>query len=154
MDAAVSRFGAVHGVFNCAGIASGRRVLSKSGKVCPLKDFQKTVDVNLVGSFNVLRLGAKAMSQTSKITGMEDRGVIINVASVAAFDGQIGQAAYSASKAGVVGMTLPIARDLSKWGIRICTIAPGMFQTAMTDKFPRPLYESLANQITYPKRFG
>jgi len=152
IEATITRFGNVSGVYNCAGIATPRRVLSGSGRVCPLKDFQSVINVNLVGTFNVLRLGAKAMISTN--ADKKEKGVIINVASVAAFDGQIGQAAYSASKSGVVGMTLPIARDLGRWGIRICTIAPGMFATAMTKKFPPKLYESLSQQVIYPKRFG
>jgi len=152
VEAGVKKFGGLQGVVNCAGVANARRVLSGSGKVCPFDSFKKVVDINLNGTFNALRLGAKAMISTNQ--DAKEKGVIINVASVAAFDGQIGQAAYSASKAGVAGMTLPIARDLSKWGIRICTIAPGMFATAMTKKFPEPLYQSLASQVQYPKRFG
>jgi len=152
IEETVRTFGNLSGVYNCAGIATPRRVLSGSGRVCPLKDFRSVIEVNLIGTFNVLRLGAKAMTQTN--ADKKEKGVIVNVASVAAFDGQIGQAAYSASKAGVAGMTLPIARDLGKWGIRICTIAPGMFATAMTKQFPPKLYESLTAQIQFPKRFG
>lgn len=152
-ETTVNKFGEVNGVFNIAGVSAPRRVLSKSGKIAPLSTFKKTIDINLIGTFNVLRIGAKAMSNTST-TKNEDKGVIINVASIAAFDGQIGQAAYSASKSGVVGMTLPIARDLSIWGIRICTIAPGMFKTALTSMMPKSMIESLTSQIQFPKRFG
>jgi len=152
LNAAVARFGKINGCFNVAGISKPRRVLSGSGRVAPLDGWKFVIDVNLTGTFNVLRLASKAMIQTN--ADAEEKGVIINVASVAAFDGQIGQAAYSASKAGVVGMTLPIARDLAKWGIRICTIAPGMFSTAMTEQFPEKLYKSLVNQVQYPHRFG
>jgi len=152
LQATVDKFGAVHGCFNCAGTGMPRRTLSKSGRVHPLSHFKKVLDINLNGSFNVLRLTAKAASANEPENG--ERCVIINVASVAAFDGQIGQAAYSASKAGLVGMTLPIARDLGKWGMRIVTIAPGLFETPMTKPMPKPLIASLSNQVQFPKRLG
>ncbi|ETO24078.1 3-hydroxyacyl-CoA dehydrogenase [Reticulomyxa filosa] len=122
----VEKFGSIHGCINCAGIGYPQRTLSKSGKEHPLVPFERVLKINLIGTFNVLRLCAKAMLN-NKPDADGERGVIINTASVAAFDGQIGQAAYSASKGGVVGMTLPIARDLSEFGIRVCTIAPGIF---------------------------
>merc|ERR1719336_1600992 len=128
-----------------------RRTLSKSGRVHPLAHFQKVVDINLNGAFNVLRLTAKAASANEPEEG--ERCVIINVASVAAYDGQIGQAAYSASKAGLVGMTLPIARDLGMHGIRICTIAPGVFATPMVEKMPEKVKKSLWSSIPFPNRF-
>lgn len=151
--ASVERFGALHGCFNCAGTGPPRRVLSKSGKVHPLGHFKKVIDINLVGTFNVLRLVCGAMSKNEPNENGE-RGVIVNVASVAAFDGQIGQAAYSASKSGVCGMTLPIARDLGRWGMRICTICPGIFATPMTNIMPKQMKQSLESNITFPKRFG
>jgi len=136
---------------NCAGIATAEKVIGKAG-VIPLDHFARVVQVNLVGTFNVIRLTANAMTQNDPIDG--DRGVIINTASVAAFDGQIGQAAYSASKGGVAGMTLPIARDLSNLNIRVCTIAPGIFLTPMMAGLPEPAQESLAKQVPHPARLG
>merc|ERR1719265_1984074 len=152
LENTVKKFGTINGVFNCAGIGLPRRVLSKKGTVAPLEQFKKVIDVNLVGTFNVLRLASKIMSNNR----IEDasRGIIINVASVAAFDGQIGQASYSASKGGVVGMTLPIARDLGTFGIRICTVAPGMFGTNMTSVYKEDYRKRIANQMAYPLRFG
>lgn len=153
LEAAVERFGAVHGCFNCAGTGPPRRVLSKSGKVHPLGHFKKVIDINLVGTFNVLRLACVVMSKNEPNENGE-RGVIVNVASVAAIDGQIGQAAYAASKAGVCGMTLPIARDLGRWGMRIITICPGIFETPMTALLPPSLKKNLESNITFPKRLG
>src|ERR1700759_3544366 len=138
-------------VVNCAGTGNAIRVLSKDG-VFPLDAFRKIVDINLVGTFNVLRLAAERIAKTELIG--EERGVIINTASVAAFDGQIGQAAYSASKGGVVGMTLPIARDLSSLGIRVCTIAPGLFLTPMMMSLPEEAQKSLGAQVPFPPRLG
>lgn len=170
IDAALKKFGALHGCVNCAGVGYPRRVLSKSGKVHPLKPFEQVIRINLIGTFNVLRLCAKAMlsnnnnntnnnsntknNTTKNVQSDNERGVIINVASVAAFDGQIGQAAYSASKSGIVGMTLPIARDLASFGIRICTICPGIFETPMTKMMPPNLKNSLVAQKQFPKRLG
>ena len=138
-------------VVNCAGIATAEKTIGKGG-VMPLDHFARVVQVNLVGTFNVIRLAANAMKDNEPVDG--DRGVIINTASVAAFDGQIGQAAYSASKGGVAGMTLPIARDLSNLNIRVCTIAPGIFMTPMMAGLPEPAQESLAKQVPHPARLG
>lgn len=138
-------------VVNCAGTGNAVRVLGRDG-VFPLAAFRKIVDINLVGTFNVLRLGAERMAKTEPIG--EERGVIINTASVAAFDGQIGQAAYSASKGGVVGMTLPVARDLASHLIRVMTIAPGLFDTPLLAGLPEPARESLGKQVPHPSRLG
>ncbi|BCO34801.1 3-hydroxyacyl-CoA dehydrogenase [Mycobacterium heckeshornense] len=138
-------------VVNCAGTGNAIRVLGKDG-VFPLDAFRKVVDVNLIGTFNVLRLGAERIAKTEPVG--EERGVIINTASVAAFDGQIGQAAYSASKGGVVGMTLPIARDLASKAIRVVTIAPGLFDTPLLAGLPEPAKESLGKQVPHPSRLG
>jgi len=150
--AAASQKGTLFGLINCAGIATASRIVGREGPHA-LDLFQKTIAVNLVGSFNMARLAAQAMSVNApEPTG--ERGVIINTASVAAFDGQIGQAAYAASKAGIVGMTLPIARDLSKLGIRCMTIAPGIFSTPMMDSMPQDVQDSLAASIPFPSRLG
>jgi NAD(P)-dependent dehydrogenase (short-subunit alcohol dehydrogenase family) len=138
-------------VVNCAGTGNAIRVLSKDG-VFPLDAFRKIVDINLVGTFNVLRLAAERIANTELIG--EERGVIVNTASVAAFDGQIGQAAYSASKGGVVGMTLPIARDLAGKAIRVVTIAPGLFDTPLLASLPEAARESLGKQVPHPSRLG
>ncbi|MCV7145665.1 3-hydroxyacyl-CoA dehydrogenase [Mycobacterium riyadhense] len=138
-------------VVNCAGIGNAIRVLSRDG-VFPLNAFRKIVDINLVGTFNVLRLGAERIAKAEPIG--EERGVIINTASVAAFDGQIGQAAYSASKGGVVGMTLPIARDLASKQIRVVTIAPGLFDTPLLASLPEEARASLGQQVPHPSRLG
>jgi NAD(P)-dependent dehydrogenase (short-subunit alcohol dehydrogenase family) len=143
--------GALRIVVNCAGTGNAIRVLSKDG-VFPLDAFRKIVDINLVGTFNVLRLAAERIAETEPIG--EERGVIINTASVAAFDGQIGQAAYSASKGGVVGMTLPIARDLASKAIRVMTIAPGLFDTPLLAGLPEAARESLGKQVPHPSRLG
>jgi NAD(P)-dependent dehydrogenase (short-subunit alcohol dehydrogenase family) len=138
-------------VVNCAGTGDAIRVLGKSG-VYPLHKFARIVNINLVGTFNVLRLGAERMVKNDPVG--EERGVIINTASVAAFDGQIGQAAYSASKGGVVGMTLPIARDLADKKIRVMTIAPGLFDTPLLAGLPEPAKASLGAQVPHPSRLG
>ena len=143
--------GPVRIVVNCAGTGDAIRVLGKAG-VYPLSKFARIVNINLVGTFNVLRLGAERMVKTEPIGG--ERGVIINTASVAAFDGQIGQAAYSASKGGVVGMTLPIARDLADKQIRVMTIAPGLFDTPLLAGLPEPAKASLGAQVPHPSRLG
>lgn len=142
-------------VVNCAGTGDAIRVLGKGG-VYPLKKFARIVNINLVGTFNVLRLGAERMAKTEPIgsADTQERGVIINTASVAAFDGQIGQAAYSASKGGVVGMTLPIARDLADKAIRVVTIAPGLFDTPLLAGLPEPARQSLGQQVPHPSRLG
>ena len=149
---AMKTYGAIHGVVNCAGIAPPAKVLGKRG-VHSLDAFVKVISVNLVGTFNVTRLVAEAMSQNSVVEG-EDRGVIINTASVAAYDGQIGQAAYSASKGGVVAMTLPLARELAAHRIRVCTIAPGIMMTPLLAALPQPAQDSLSKAVPYPSRLG
>ncbi|MBL1078742.1 3-hydroxyacyl-CoA dehydrogenase [Nocardia sp. 2] len=143
--------GALRAVVNCAGIGLPGRILN-GDKVVPLHAFQVVVDVNLIGSFNVLRLGAQRMARTEALGG--ERGVIVNTASVAAFDGQIGQAAYSASKAAIAGMTLPLARDLAEHLIRVVTVAPGMFDTPLLAALPQQARESLEEQVPHPRRLG
>jgi NAD(P)-dependent dehydrogenase (short-subunit alcohol dehydrogenase family) len=150
--AAREKFGALHGAVNCAGVAPGERVLGKSGPH-RLDAFRRVVEINLVGTFNVLRLAAQAM-QGNTPDAEGERGVIINTASIAAFDGQVGQAAYSASKAGVAGLTLPAARELARFGIRVMTIAPGIFETPMVEAFTPELRQALAAQIPFPPRLG
>ena len=145
-------FGGLRGVVNCAGVGIAARTLGKSGPH-PLDPFIKVIQVNLIGTFNVIRLAAAALAENQPDEEGE-RGVIVNTASVAAFDGQIGQAAYSASKGGVVGMTLPIARDLSSLGIRVCTIAPGIFDTPMLAALPEAARQSLGQQVPFPPRLG
>ena len=143
--------GPIRVAVNCAGIGNAIKTVGKNGAF-PLADFTKIINVNLVGTFNVLRLAAERISKTEPIEG--ERGVIINTASVAAFDGQIGQAAYSASKGGVVGMTLPIARDLASLLIRVNTIAPGLFKTPLLGSLPEAAQESLGKQVPHPSRLG
>jgi NAD(P)-dependent dehydrogenase (short-subunit alcohol dehydrogenase family) len=140
---------------NCAGIGNAMKTLSKDGPF-PLDGFKKVVEVNLIGTFNVLRLAAERIAKTEPLAGKNgaERGVIINTASVAAFEGQIGQAAYSASKGGVVGMTLPIARDLSRDLIRVVTIAPGLFRTPLLGSLPEEAQASLGKQVPHPARLG
>lgn len=150
--AAAVKLGPLFGLVNCAGVAPASKIVGKEG-AHTLALFQKVVSINLIGSFNMMRLAAEAMSSnTPEPTG--ERGVLINTASVAAFDGQIGQAAYAASKAGVVGMTLPIARDLARTGIRCMTIAPGIFGTPMIFGMPQEVQDSLAAAIPFPSRLG
>jgi NAD(P)-dependent dehydrogenase (short-subunit alcohol dehydrogenase family) len=146
------KFGALHGAVNCAGIAPGERILGRSGPH-RLESFRRAVDINLTGTFNVLRLAAQAMADNEP-DGEGERGVIINTASVAAFEGQVGQAAYSASKAGVAGLTLPAARELARLGIRVMAIAPGVFETPMVAAFTAELRQSLAAQVPFPPRLG
>ena len=153
LDAAVETFGGIHVNVNCAGIGTASRTLAKDGTPFDLGLFQKTLEVNLVGTFNVLRLCAARMA-ANEPNDQKERGVIVNTASVAAYEGQIGQAAYSASKGGVVGMTLPIARDLSNIGVRVCTIAPGLFATPMLMGLPEPAREALGASIPFPSRLG
>lgn len=143
--------GPIRIVVNCAGVGTAGRVIGRNG-VLPLEQFAHVVHVNLIGTFNVLRLGAERITATEPIDG--ERGVIVNTASAAAFDGQIGQAAYSASKGGVVGMTLPIARDLADKLIRVMTIAPGLFQTPMLAGLPQESQDSLGAQVPHPSRLG
>jgi len=150
--AARSRFGALHGAVSCAGVAPGERILGK-GAPHRLESFRRAIEINLVGTFNVLRLAAQAMAENPADSEGE-RGIIVNTASIAAFDGQIGQAAYSASKAGIAGLTLPAARELARFGIRVMTIAPGIFETPMVGGFTDELQQSLAAQIPFPPRLG
>jgi len=150
--AARDAMGGLNMVMNCAGILGAGRVLGREGPM-PLKNFAGTVMVNLVGSFNVAKAGA-ALMQSNDPGEDGERGVIVNTASVAAYEGQIGQAAYSASKGGVVGMTLPMARELSRFGIRVMTIAPGIFWTPMVDGMPPQVQESLSASIPFPSRLG
>ena len=149
---ALKEFGGLQVLVNCAGIALAERTL---GKELPhdLGRFQKVININVVGTFNMIRIAADAMVKASPNAGGE-RGVIVNTASVAAFDGQIGQAAYSASKGAIVGMTLPIARDLSRNGIRVCSIAPGIFETPMLAGLPKEAQDSLGKQVPFPSRLG
>lgn len=149
---AVSRFGGLNGAVNCAGVAIAEKTLGSKGPHS-LASFERTIRVNLIGTFNVIRLAAEAITQGEPDEGGE-RGVIVNTASVAAFDGQIGQAAYSASKGGVVGLTLPVARELARYGVRVMTIAPGIFDTAMLAGLPEPARKSLGDQVPFPSRLG
>ena len=144
--------GPVRFVVNCAGIGTPARVLSREGVAGPLAGFAKIVNVNLLGTFNVLRIGAEHIARTEPVDG--ERGVIVNTASAAAYDGQVGQAAYSASKGGIVGMTLPIARDLAQYLIRVVTIAPGLFNTPLLASLPDAAKASLAAQVPHPSRLG
>jgi NAD(P)-dependent dehydrogenase (short-subunit alcohol dehydrogenase family) len=148
----VGRFGTIHVAVNCAGVGAAMRTVTKQGPM-PLEIFSKVIQINLIGTFNVIRLAAAQMAQ-NKPSDDGERGVIINTASAAAFDGQIGQAAYSASKGGVVGMTLPVARDLASLGIRCMTIAPGTFDTPMLAMLPDAQRQALAAQIPFPSRLG
>ncbi len=151
VDAALAA-GTLRGLVNCAGIAIGQKTVGRDGPH-PLDAFQRVIMINLVGTFNMIRLAATAMTRQDPLPNGE-RGVIVNTASVAAYDGQIGQAAYSASKGGVVGMTLPIARDLSRDGIRVMTIAPGIFETPMLMNMSQELRDSLGKQVPFPSRLG
>jgi NAD(P)-dependent dehydrogenase (short-subunit alcohol dehydrogenase family) len=150
--AAQNAFGGLHGIINCAGIATGEKVVGKEGPHS-LANFVRAININLIGSFNLTRLAADVMSRNAPNAAGE-RGVIVFTASVAAFDGQIGQAAYSASKAGVVGMTLPIARELARSGIRVMTIAPGLFETPMMAGLPEDVQVSLGKMVPFPARLG
>ena len=152
LAAAAGRFGAIHALVNCAGIGAAEKTYGKRGPA-DLTAFTRIVHVNLIGTFNCIRLAAAHMAKNEP--GAEgERGVIVNTASVAAFDGQIGQAAYSASKGGIVGMTLPIARDLAELGIRVCAIAPGLFDTPLLAGLPEPARLSLGKQVPFPPRLG
>jgi NAD(P)-dependent dehydrogenase (short-subunit alcohol dehydrogenase family) len=152
VDAAMESFGAIHVAINCAGVPTAAKVLSKKGPM-PIEGFMNVVQINLIGTVNVIRLAAEKMVQNA---GNEDgeKGVVINTASVAAFEGQIGQAAYSASKAAVVGLTLPVAREFANYGMRMVTIAPGLFETPMALGLPEKVREGLINMIPFPHRFG
>jgi NAD(P)-dependent dehydrogenase (short-subunit alcohol dehydrogenase family) len=149
---ALDSFGTVHGLINCAGVVHGERILGKEA-IHTLASFARVVNINLIGSFNMTRLAAEHMAKNVPNAGGE-RGVIVYTASVAAFDGQIGQPAYSASKAGLVGMTLPVARELARYGIRVMTIAPGIFETPMMGQIPADIAESLGKMVPFPPRLG
>jgi len=150
--AAVEGYGGLHGLVNCAGIVHGEKIVGKGGPHS-LASFVRTINVNLIGTFNMIRLAADAMAKNAP-NAEGERGVIVNTASVAAFDGQIGQAAYSASKAGVAGMTLPMARDLARSGIRVMTIAPGIFETPMVGRIPPEIADALGKMVPFPPRLG
>ena len=150
--ACASAFGALHGLVNCAGVAPSEKVVGREGPH-QLESFARTIQVNLIGSFNMLRLAAAAMAASEPDSGGE-RGVIVNTASVAAFDGQIGQAGYAASKGGVVAMTLPIARELARHGIRVMTIAPGIMETPMIKAMPTEVQDALGRMVPFPSRLG
>ncbi len=152
LDAARDAFGGLHGLVNCAGIGPAEKVVGKRG-THSLDSFVKAVQINLVGTFNPIRLASPIMMENEP-TEDGERGVIVNTASVAAFDGQIGQAAYSASKGGVASMTLPVAREMAEHGIRVITIAPGLFETPMLAALPKDAQESLGNQVPFPSRLG
>ena len=157
MQSAIEQAAAAHGpariLMQIAGIGSAKRVVGKDGSAAPLEDFIKVVNVNLIGTYNAARLFAAAAAKLDPLQDGE-RGVMVFTASVAAFDGQVGQQAYSASKGGVVGMTLPMARDLAQHGIRVCTIAPGLFSTPLMRTLPQPVQASLAASIPFPPRLG
>ncbi|WP_028600986.1 SDR family NAD(P)-dependent oxidoreductase [Ottowia thiooxydans] len=153
IDAAAVAHGSARILMQIAGIGSARRIIAKDGSPAPLEDFVRVVNVNLVGTYNVARLFAAACAKAEPMADGE-RGVMVFTASVAAFDGQVGQQAYSASKGGVVGMTLPMARDLSQHGIRVCTVAPGLFATPLMNTLPESIQASLAASIPFPKRLG
>lgn len=152
VDLAFSTFGAVHGAVCAAGIAVAERVLGRDGPQ-PIANFRRSIEINLIGTFNVIRLAADAMARNEPNSAGE-RGVIVCTASVAAFDGQVGQAAYSASKGGIVGMTLPIAREFARMGVRVMTIAPGTFDTPLLANLPEAARTSLAQQVPFPSRLG
>lgn len=149
VDTAAGAMGGISVLINCAGIATGEKTLGREGPH-RLDSFRRTIDINLVGSFNMMRLAAEVMARNPG----DEKGVIVNTASIAAYDGQKGQAAYAASKGGIVGLTLPAARDLASVGIRVCAIAPGIFATPMLRGLPEEVQASLADEVTYPKRLG
>ena len=152
IDATLEAFGGLHGLVNCAGVGPAKKVLGRKGPH-PLEDFRKTVEINLIGTFNTTRLAAAVMAENEP-TEYGERGVIVNTASVAAFDGQIGQPAYAASKGGVVALTLPVAREFAPLGIRVMAIAPGIFETPMLAALPEEARESLGKQVPFPARLG
>ena len=154
VDAVLAHFGAVHLCVNCAGICPAARTLNREGEPTPLSGFATAININLVGSFNVARVAAAAMAKNEPQGEAGERGVIINTASVAAYEGQIGQTAYAASKGGIVGLTLPLARDLAPLGIRAMAIAPGIMGTPMIKAMPEKVQDSLVANIQFPKRLG
>ena len=149
---AAAEQGTLRAAVNCAGIGNAHKTVGKNGEPFPLDGFTKVIQVNLIGTFNVIRLAAAQIAQAEEVDG--ERGVIVNTASVAAFEGQIGQAAYSASKGGIVGMTLPIARDLASLKIRVVTIAPGLFDTPLLGGLPENIKTALGAQVPHPSRLG
>lgn len=153
-DDIVKNVGVPRVLINCAGICPGKLIVGKDHSAMPLQDFSQVINVNLIGTFNTLRMAAAKMSLLEVLNETGERGVIINTASIAAYEGQIGQIAYSASKGGVVAMTLPAARELARFGIRVMTIAPGLIETPMLQGLPDNVQESLASSIPFPKRFG
>ena len=154
VDAAIATFGRLDGAINCAGVAIAERTVGKQGPH-PLASFARVIQVNLIGTFNVIRLAATAMARNEpQPDSSGERGVIVNTASVAAFDGQTGQVAYAASKGGVAAMTLPVARDLARNGIRVMAIAPGIFHTPMMEGLPEPARQALSEQTPFPARLG
>ena len=153
LDAAQAAHGVPRIVMNIAGIGSAKRIIGKDGQAAPLEDFERVVRVNLIGTYNVIRLAAARIATLEPLDDGE-RGVVLCTASVAAYDGQVGQEAYSASKGGIVGMTLPLARDLAQWGVRVVTVAPGLFMTPLMKQLPEPVQVSLAASIPFPKRLG
>lgn len=153
LDAAAAAHGPARILMNVAGIGSAKRIVGKDGQAAPLEDFARVINVNLLGTYNISRLFAARCAKLDPIDGGE-RGVMVFTASVAAFDGQVGQQAYSASKGGLVGMTLPMARDLAQHGIRVCTVAPGIFATPLLLELPEPVQQSLAASIPFPPRLG
>ena len=152
IELALREFGHLHGLVNCAGVAPAEKVVGRDGPHS-LNSFARTIGINLIGTFNMIRLAAEAIARESPGEDGE-RGVIVNTASIAAFDGQIGQAAYAASKGGVVSLTLPIARELARFGIRVITIAPGIFETPMVAAFPAEVQDSLGKSVPFPARLG
>ena len=154
IEQCLKHYGDFQIVLNCAGIGPPEKAIDREGNVLPLNNFKRIVDVNLFGTFNVLSKAAGVMAKQDAINEDNGRGVIINVASVAAFDGQIGQPAYAASKAGIVGMALPLAREFARYGIRVNTIAPGLFLTPLAESLGEKVIEALGNSVEYPKRLG
>jgi NAD(P)-dependent dehydrogenase (short-subunit alcohol dehydrogenase family) len=153
LDAATAAHGPARVLMNIAGIGTAKRIVQRDGSPAPLEDFERVVRINLIGTYNVTRLAASRIVALEPLADSE-RGVIVNTASVAAFDGQVGQEAYAASKGGIVGMTLPLARDLAQFGVRVCTIAPGLFATPLMKELPEDVQQNLAASIPFPKRLG
>jgi NAD(P)-dependent dehydrogenase (short-subunit alcohol dehydrogenase family) len=153
LDAAEAAHGPARIVMNIAGIGTAKRVIGKDGNPAPLGDFERVIRVNLIGTYNMVRLTAARIAKLEPLADGE-RGVMVMTASVAAYDGQVGQEAYSASKGGIVSMTLPLARDMAQHGIRVCTIAPGLFETPLMKTLPEPVQQSLAASIPFPPRLG
>ena len=153
LDAAETQFGTARIVMNIAGIGTAKRVLAKDGSPAALEDFERVIRVNLLGTYNVVRLTAARIAKLEPLAD-DERGVMVMTASVAAYDGQVGQEAYAASKGGIVAMTLPLARDLAQFGIRVCTVAPGLFSTPLMQTLPEAVQQSLAASIPFPRRLG